>query len=330
METILLLILTNLFLPARPGAHDMPAHPPPEDMVVQEPRQRNQQPGTTVRIAFIAPPGLHDAAQSAQLGARLGAEEAAHVAALVGGEFELLLRAPASPAHLPELVRELVENDAVTAILGGFDHPTCLALAELAERHGTLFLNLGCPADLLRNESCRRHAFHIEASDAMRDAAATWPAGGPVPTAASSTTTHIALWHPDLSRYGAAQLNERFVDHFARPMDSAAWAGWFAVKVVWETALRAGGTDAEVLIGALEGGLARFDGHKGRPLSFRSWDHQLRQPLYLVGEPGTTKGSASASIAEVPAALPGEEIGAIELLDRLGTPRESSRCHLGR
>lgn len=33
-------------------------------------------------------------------------------------------------------------------------------------------------------------------------------------------------WHPDLYRYGAEQLNERFRRRFGRPMDEDAWHGW--------------------------------------------------------------------------------------------------------
>lgn len=81
-------------------------------------------------------------------------------------------------------------------------------------------------------------------------------------------------WHPDLQRYGAGELNERFVKATGRQMDAEAWTGWLAMKVVVEAALR------NRSIGSI-----RVDGHKGVPLRFGS-DGVLQQPLYRVSSNG--------------------------------------------
>ena len=84
-------------------------------------------------------------------------------------------------------------------------------------------------------------------------------------------------WHPDLERFGAEQLNQRFQRRFGRPMDEAAWHGWVAVKIAAEAALR-GGVLQQL-------GEAGFDGHKGEQLRFGG-DHYLIQPVYLVDAQG--------------------------------------------
>jgi hypothetical protein len=87
----------------------------------------------------------------------------------------------------------------------------------------------------------------------------------------------VVDWHPDLERFGAEQLNERFRRRFGRPMDEAAWHGWVAVKIAAEAALR-GGVLQQL-------GTSGFDGHKGAQLRFGR-DHYLIQPVYLVDEKG--------------------------------------------
>ena len=83
-----------------------------------------------------------------------------------------------------------------------------------------------------------------------------------------------------------------------------------AVKIAWETSLRAGSTDPAALLTFLEKESTQFDGHKGAPLSFRAWDHQLRQPLYAV--------AGAKVIAELPDVGKGGEQR--EQLDRFGDP----------
>ena len=86
------------------------------------------------------------------------------------------------------------------------------------------------------------------------------------------------LWHPTLNRFGASELNERFVKQHEVGMSSRAYAGWLAVKALVESALRARGPhDRCASVARL-----RFDGHKGRPLWFDPQTRILRQPTYVV------------------------------------------------
>ena len=94
------------------------------------------------------------------------------------------------------------------------------------------------------------------------------------------------LWRPDLERYGAAQLNQRFRARFGYGMDENAWAGWFAIKLAVEAMLRSRQRDPVALAHWLGESDARpvFDGHKGSGLSFRS-GRRLHHASLIDAEP---------------------------------------------
>jgi hypothetical protein len=99
---------------------------------------------------------------------------------------------------------------------------------------------------------------------------------GPVVTITANGVTYRVspvekgrvAWLPSLEKFGAGELNERFLRETKHAMDEQAWLGWIAVKIVAEAALR--NRD----IGAI-----RIDGHKGVPLRFDA-NRNLVQPLY--------------------------------------------------
>jgi hypothetical protein len=247
----------------------------------------------TVRVGVVDLAGLTDARG---MGLVLGAEEAKHAAALFGGTFELV-----------PLPNGKLHSKNLSAIVGNDDCALTASVGARAHSAGIPFFNVGCGADDLRGTQCDRVLFHVAPSDAMgRDAVA----------AAHTTGTPMA-WHPSLHRFGADTLNGRFVARFGHPMTSDAWTAWLATKIVWESALRVSSGDAEKLIAFLARDTTQFDGHKGLPLSFRSWDRQLRQPLYVVD---------ATNVVEVPAAAPDDSPRT--LLDGFGAQSSTSSCHL--
>lgn len=274
----------------------------------------------TIRIGFISPGTgpLREPGERAERGARLGVEEAARTAELLGRRVELVAARASDPEDAARAAGRMAEEDGVRAVAGGFDEASCLALGGAAEEAGILFFNVGCRSDALRGEHCGRGTFHVEASESMyRDARA-------VGAGEAEGEFDVAVWHPGLFRYGAAQLNDRFEARFGQPMGPGAWASWMAVKVLAESALRVREGGAEALIRYLEGERGRFDGHKGKQLSFRPWNRQLRQPLYLVER----AGGESRVVAEVPRAVRGEETDTRALLDLLGRGEADARCRL--
>ena len=196
---------------------------------------------------------LAPAGDDVALGVRLGVEESRHTGALLGLGVVLSLDTAGA---------------AATAIVGGNDDASCGTLADAAARRRIPYLNTGCGDGSLRDTVRYPAAFHIVPRDA--------PDAG-------------VLWRASLERYGAAQLNERFRERFQRPMTSGAWAGWMAVKVIVETALRGRTADPSAIAARLRLPRTRFDGHKGDPLVFGP-DRQLVQPLYPSAGDGEPAG----------------------------------------
>lgn len=95
---------------------------------------------------------------------------------------------------------------------------------------------------------------------------------------AAAGSVRIEEWHASLRKFGALELNDRYIRAVGRPMTSQAWRGWFAVKALVETYLR----DPENPDACSELASMTFDGHKGRPLAFDRDSRGLRQPLYVV------------------------------------------------
>lgn len=89
-------------------------------------------------------------------------------------------------------------------------------------------------------------------------------------------------WHWSAERYGAPQLNNRFIKHAERRMTGYDWSAWMGVKAIAEAVLRTGSTAFETLRDHLRSDALVLDGFKGNRLSFRPWDNQLRQPIMLT------------------------------------------------
>ena len=88
-------------------------------------------------------------------------------------------------------------------------------------------------------------------------------------------------WHWSWERNGGPQLNSRFEKKTGRRLTGQDWAVWVAVKAIVQSALRTRSVEFEANRRYLFGEQMNLDGFKGNPLSFRAWDRQLRQPLFL-------------------------------------------------
>jgi len=89
-------------------------------------------------------------------------------------------------------------------------------------------------------------------------------------------------WSPVVEAWGAAQLQGRFKAIAKRPMRDVDFAAWLAVRVISEAVLRTGKAGAaNVREFALSPKLL-LSAFKGRGLSFRPWNGQVREPIHLV------------------------------------------------
>jgi len=90
-----------------------------------------------------------------------------------------------------------------------------------------------------------------------------------------------ASWHPALEQWGGTQFQSRFQKLANRPARPLDYNVWIAIRSIGEAATRTRSADPEKLIAYLKS--AEFDvaGFKGRKLTFRAWNGQLRQPILL-------------------------------------------------
>lgn len=122
-------------------------------------------------------------------------------------------------------------------------------------------------------------------------------------------------WAPAIEQWGAAQLQGRFRDHAGRDMTPIDYAAWAAVRTLGEAVTRTDSGDAVVLRDYILSAAFELGGFKGRPLSFRDWNGQLRQPIALA--------HPRALVADAP--LEGF-LHQTNELDSLGLDRPESRC----
>lgn len=140
-----------------------------------------------------------------------------------------------------------------------------------------------------------------------------------------------ALWEARLDNYGGRELNARFRERWGVPMDPPAWAAWEAVKLLWEAASFAGTTQGPALVEFLEDPESTFDVHKGIGVSFRPWDHQLRQTIFLVKvrEQASDPWDLVSLVGELPSIhRPG--FAPNEMLDQIGDLQRDSACRWAR
>ncbi|WP_372885432.1 ABC transporter substrate-binding protein [Shimia sp.] len=103
----------------------------------------------------------------------------------------------------------------------------------------------------------------------------------PRPVAGSEGLVPTA-WSHVVEQWGAAQLQSRFHDLAARPMRPRDYAAWAAVRSIGEAVTRSNSADPETLRSYILSAGFELAGFKGRPLSYRAWNGQLRQPIPLV------------------------------------------------
>ena len=88
-------------------------------------------------------------------------------------------------------------------------------------------------------------------------------------------------WSRVFERWGAAQLQSRFNSIANRSMQNEDYAAWIALRAIDEANIKTKfATLAEQRTYLIND--AELAGFKGRPLSFRSWNGQLRQPIGLA------------------------------------------------
>ena len=183
------------------------------------------------------------------------------------------------------------------ALIAG-THPADLAFAEALRNAATKFglkivdeKTWAFDADIRRNAAQEIPAFtqSLEPHDVLVLADEvgdfgryvlynTWE---PRPVAGSEGVAPVA-WAGVVEQWGAAQLQGRFGKSSGRRMRSVDYAAWAAVRSVGEAVTRVGKVDPASLRSFVLSDDFKLAGFKGRPMNYRHWNGQLRQPVPLV------------------------------------------------
>lgn len=124
-------------------------------------------------------------------------------------------------------------------------------------------------------------------------------------------------WHRVVESWGAAQLQNRFRDLAGRDMNSEDYAAWAAIRSIGTSVTdlnSASPTDIRAFLFSDKFQLAAF---KGRKLTFRSWNGQLRQPIPLIHPRGLVARAPFEGFLH-----PNTE------MDTLGFDRPESECRI--
>jgi len=89
-------------------------------------------------------------------------------------------------------------------------------------------------------------------------------------------------WHRTHEQWGAVQVQNRFKELAGRWMGEQDYGAYLAVRSIGEASVRTESNQMQILKNYLLGDEFVLQGYKGKPLSFRSWNGQLRQPVLLA------------------------------------------------
>ena len=210
----------------------------------------------------------------------------------------LLHTVPSLAMRSDALVQFLVRKRWDTVVMIAGPHPRDRAFAAALERSLTKFgLSLAARKNWVFDADMRRNAAQevplftqdfgehdvLLIADEEEDFGRyvlynTWL---PRPVAGSEGLRPVA-WAPVVEQWGAAQLQSRFEDHAGREMQSEDYAAWAATRAIGEAVTRTEAADAATLRAYMLSDAFDLGGFKGRPLTFRAWNGQLRQPIPLV------------------------------------------------
>ncbi|TKT69364.1 ABC transporter substrate-binding protein [Aquamicrobium sp. LC103] len=124
-------------------------------------------------------------------------------------------------------------------------------------------------------------------------------------------------WHPASEQWGGTQIQNRFEKAADRRMISRDMSAWIAVRTLGEAATRTQGNDfakIDAFVRSDDFSIAAFMGQK---LTFRKWNLQLRQPIFL----GDGRSVVSTSPQE-------GFLHQVSELDTLGVDQPETACTL--
>ena len=124
-------------------------------------------------------------------------------------------------------------------------------------------------------------------------------------------------WHFAHEQWGGNQMQSRFLKQSKRLMTNIDFNSWVGVRTLGEAITRTKSLDPKILLEKIMSEEFNLAAYKGKPVSYRNWNGQLRQPILLV----TPRALVSVS------PQPGFVHPRTEL-DTLGIDETDSKCKL--
>jgi len=122
-------------------------------------------------------------------------------------------------------------------------------------------------------------------------------------------------WHPASELWGATQFQNRFQRKAKRTMRPLDYTAWMAVRSIGEAATRTGSGDTRTIADYINSDKFELAAFKGQKLTYRPWNGQLRQPIFVA----TPK--LHVSVSPQPGFL-----HQVTELDTLGIDKPESKC----
>lgn len=89
-------------------------------------------------------------------------------------------------------------------------------------------------------------------------------------------------WHRSFEQYAGMQMQNRFEKFAKRIMTERDYTAWLAVKILGKTMIRIKSDKVSDIKAYIHSEKFNVAGFKGRGMTFRKWNRQLRQPLILT------------------------------------------------
>ena len=124
-------------------------------------------------------------------------------------------------------------------------------------------------------------------------------------------------WHFAHEQWGGNQMQSRFLKDSKRLMTNIDFNSWVGVRAIGEAITRTKSLDSKIVLDKIMDEKFNLAAYKGKPVSFRKWNGQLRQPILLV----TPRALVSVS-PQIGFVHPRTE------LDTLGIDEPDSKCKL--
>jgi len=126
-----------------------------------------------------------------------------------------------------------------------------------------------------------------------------------------------SAWHPASEQWGGTQIQNRFAKATGRRMLSKDMSAWTAARIIGEAATRTRSADPKEIAGFIRSEDFSIAAFKGQKLTFRRWNWQLRQPVFI----GDGRSVVSTSPQE-------GFLHQFSELDTLGIDRPETKCAL--